>query len=84
MAIKDDGPRESFANSMTTGAELARAAQLGRDLAAQLIERARQEGVNLVGEGGLLSGPVKLVLEGALEAGLTGHLGYEKGHRSET
>jgi transposase-like protein len=35
--------------------------------------------VNLVGEGGPLSGLVKLVLEGALEAELTEHLGYEKG-----
>ncbi|MFF5140225.1 IS256 family transposase [Streptomyces sp. NPDC013157] len=82
MAIKDDGPRESVADSVRTGAELARAAQLDRDLAEQLIERARREGVNLVGEGGLLSGLVKLVLEGALEAELTEHLGYEKGDKA--
>ncbi|GGN68974.1 hypothetical protein GCM10011579_042820 [Streptomyces albiflavescens] len=44
MAIKDDGPRESVANSVRTGAELARAAQLDPDLVEQLIERARQEG----------------------------------------
>ncbi|MFF8848104.1 IS256 family transposase [Streptomyces sp. NPDC015127] len=82
MAIKDERPRESVANSVRTGAELARAVQLDRDLAEQLIERARSEGVNLVGEGGLLSGLVKLVLEGALEAELTEHLGYEKGDKA--
>lgn len=38
--------------------------------------------MNLVGEGGLLSGLVKLVLEGALEAELTEHLGYEKGDKA--
>ncbi|GGN68966.1 hypothetical protein GCM10011579_042810 [Streptomyces albiflavescens] len=38
--------------------------------------------MNLVGEGGLLAGLVKLVLEGALEAELTEHLGYEKGDKA--
>ncbi|MFI9254950.1 hypothetical protein [Streptomyces sp. NPDC053069] len=68
MAIKGDGPRGSVADSVRTGAELARAAQLDQDVAEQLIERARREGVNLVGEGGLLAGLVKRALEGALEA----------------
>jgi transposase-like protein len=81
MGIKDEHPRKN-ANIVRTGAELARAAQLDRDLAEQLIERARREGVNLVGEGGLLSGLVKLVLEGALEAEMTEHLGYEKGDQA--
>ncbi|GHD74239.1 hypothetical protein GCM10010317_087120 [Streptomyces mirabilis] len=44
-----------------------------------MVNRARAEGVNLVGEDGLLKGLVKLVLEGALEAEMTEHLGYEKG-----
>jgi len=47
-------------------------------VAAELMERAQQEGVGLVGPGGLLSGLTKTVLETALEAELTEHLGYEK------
>jgi hypothetical protein len=50
MGIKDERPREG-ANIVRTGAELARATQLDRDLAEQLIERTRREGVNPVGEG---------------------------------
>jgi transposase-like protein len=48
-------------------------------LAAQLVERARQEGISLVGPDGLLHRVTKLVLEGALEGELTDHLGYGHG-----
>jgi transposase-like protein len=41
------------------------------------MERAKAEGVSLVGPGGLLSGLMKTVLESALEAELTEDLGYE-------
>jgi len=47
-------------------------------LARELVERARAEGVELVGPGGLLTGLTKTVLETALEAEMTGHLGYDK------
>jgi putative transposase len=47
-------------------------------LAAELVERARAEGVDLVGPGGLLTGLTKTVLETALEAELGEHLGYDK------
>ncbi len=47
------------------------------DLARSLMERAKAEGVSLVGPGGLLSGLTKTVLESALEAELTEDLGYE-------
>jgi transposase-like protein len=46
-------------------------------LAVQLMDRARDEGVSLVGPGGLLAGLTKTVLESALEGELTEHLGYE-------
>ena len=42
------------------------------------MEQARAEGVELVGPGGLLTGLTKTVLETALEAELSEHLGYEK------
>ena len=47
-------------------------------LARDLVERARAEGVELTGPGGLLTGLTKTVLETALEAEMTGHLGYGK------
>jgi putative transposase len=47
-------------------------------LAQELVERARSEGVELVGPGGLLTGLTKTVLETALEAELDDHLGYAK------
>jgi len=45
--------------------------------AEELVARARDEGVDLVGEGGLLTGLVREVLQAGLEVELTEHLGYE-------
>jgi putative transposase len=56
------------------------------ELAGQLMARAEAEGVSLVGPGGVLAGLTKTVLETALEAEMSEHLGYEPhdpaGHRS--
>ena len=49
-----------------------------QQLATQLVEQARAEGVELVGPNGLLTGLTKTVLETALEAELSDHLGYDK------
>jgi putative transposase len=46
--------------------------------ARELVERARSEGVELVGPGGLLSDLTKTVLETALEVEMEDHLGYAK------
>jgi len=46
-------------------------------LAEQLVARAREEGVDLVGPDGFLTKVTKSVLEAALGAELTEHLGYE-------
>jgi len=48
-----------------------------RALAEQLLARAKEEGVDLVGPDGLLTKVTKSVLESALGAELTEHLGYE-------
>jgi transposase-like protein len=48
------------------------------ELARQLAERARAEGVSLTGPGGLLGRLTKVVLESALEGELDAHLGYAK------
>jgi len=56
------------------------------ELAGELMARAHADGVSLVGPGGLLAGLTKTVLEAALEAEMTEHLGYEAhdpaGHHS--
>jgi transposase-like protein len=46
------------------------------ELARQLAERARAEGLSLTGPGGLLGRLTKVVLESALEGELDAHLGY--------
>jgi putative transposase len=48
-----------------------------RDWAAELVERARSEGVELTGEGGLLTALVRQVLQAGLEVEMTDHLGYQ-------
>lgn len=48
-------------------------------IASELLERARAEGVSLVRQGGLLAGVTRQVLQAALEAEMTEHLGYERG-----
>jgi len=55
------------------------AAQIDQQrLAEDLVAQAREEGVQLVGEGGLLTGLTKAVVETALEEEISGHLGYAK------
>ncbi len=50
-----------------------------QELAERLIAQAREQGVELLGEGGLLQQMTKAVLERALAEELTDHLGYEAG-----
>jgi len=52
------------------------------ELAQQLVDRARAEGVKLTGPGGLLGDLTKRVLEAGLEGEMDGHLGFAK-HASE-
>jgi transposase-like protein len=53
-----------------------------QELAQQLVEAARVDRVELVGLGGLLNGLTKTVLETALEAGMTEHLGNDRHGRA--
>ena len=52
---------------------------LDSEQAEALIEQAREQGVELLGEDGLLRQMTKAVLERALAEELTDHLGYEVG-----
>ena len=49
-----------------------------QQLASELVERARADGVDLVGPDGALTGLTKQVLETALDAEMSEHLGYDK------
>jgi putative transposase len=53
-----------------------------RALAEELVERAREQGVELLGENGLLRAMTKAVLERGLVEELTEHLGYEPHERA--
>jgi putative transposase len=48
-----------------------------RDWAAELVDRARADGVELTGDNGLLTALVRQVLQTGLEVEMTDHLGYE-------
>lgn len=48
------------------------------EIADQLVGQARADGIALTGQGGLLTGLIQRVLQGALEAEITDHLGYER------
>jgi len=48
-----------------------------RELAEQLVARARAEGVELTGDDGLLTAMIRQVLQTGLEVELSDHLGYE-------
>jgi putative transposase len=63
---------------VTNGQILAGVAGTDADLVRELAERARAEGLQLTGEGGLLGRLTKIVVEGALEGEMDDHLGYEK------
>ena len=49
-----------------------------REWAAELVDRARHDGVELTGDDGLLTALVRQVLQTGLEVEMTDHLGYER------
>ena len=57
--------------------DLAGGPVLNEGFARELVDRARAEGGSLVGPGGLLGGLTKQVLETALEAEMSEHLGFD-------
>jgi putative transposase len=67
-------------NEPRAATELAAGPPAG--LAEQLVAAARAQGLALTGPGGLLAGLTKQVLETALEAEMSEHLGHDRGERS--
>ena len=51
---------------------------LDQQLVGQLVDRARSQGLQLTGEGGLLAQLTKTVIESAAEGEMDAHLGYAK------
>jgi putative transposase len=49
-----------------------------QEIAQRLVDQAREQGVDLVGPGGVLTGLTTTVLETALDEELAEHLGYDK------
>jgi len=58
--------------------EPVRRSREDKELAEELAERAKNEGVELVGPDGLLAGLTKAVLEAGLDPEMSEHLGYRK------
>jgi putative transposase len=52
---------------------------VSEDFARRLVAQAREEGLDVTGDSGLLQQMMKSVLEAALAEELTDHLGYEPG-----
>jgi transposase-like protein len=75
MTVMEPAPGSALASKIGT-----------EELAAELLARAESDGLSLVGPGGVLTELTKRVLEAALEAELTEHVGYEPydpaGHNS--
>jgi putative transposase len=63
-----------MAGQKTTPVRVESASQAELEFARQLVEKARVEGLSLVGPGGLLAGITKTVLESALDAEMDEHL----------
>ena len=78
MSMTEQAADAAIGSSRWPGPDDGRVDAADEELARQLAERARAEGVCLAGPGGLLGGLTKMVLETALEGEMDAHLGYEK------
>jgi transposase-like protein len=78
MASVTTGPAaETIPGEPAAAGAQAAAAVLDEELARRLVAQAKADGVSLTGPGGMLGKLTKMVLETALEAEMTAHLGYE-------
>jgi transposase-like protein len=71
-AVPDDETSKRARRSTTTPAVV------DAELVGQLVAQAREHGLQLSGEGGLLQQLTKIVLESALDGEITDHLGYDR------
>lgn len=78
QTVSKTGSKAAGAQAVSAGGP-ADAVVVPDGVAEVLLAAAREQGVSLTGPGGLLSGLTRQVLESALEAELTEHLGYGPG-----
>ena len=76
MAQTDDAAAEAAVPEQQQAPE-----DLEVAIARELLERARDGGVWMVGPDGLLAGVTRTVLQAALDAEMADHLGYDRGER---
>ena len=79
-----DGPshtkRASYPQARAAGpASTAAGGLLSGEVLDQLMDQVRSQGLELVGDGGVLAELTKVILERALEEERDDHLGYERG-----
>jgi transposase-like protein len=84
---EDDTPQGAAGNlpvarSMAEQGEVLPVQPSMRDMAEELVRRAREEGVELTGQGGLVNELVRQVMQTGLEVEMEEHLGYGRGDRS--
>lgn len=73
-------PQPSYPQAPGAGENLSGPPQLlATEVVDGLMERVRRDGLELVGEGGVLTQLTKIILERALEEERSEHLGYERG-----
>lgn len=74
--LASPAPSENTKEPVTSTSSPTRA--VDPKLVAQLVGQARENGIAIDGENGLLAELTKLVVESALEGEITDHLGYDK------
>lgn len=74
--LASPAPSENTKEPVTSASSPSRA--VDPKLVARLVGQARENGIAIDGENGLLAELTKLVVESALEGEITDHLGYDK------
>jgi len=77
-ACTNNGVTPEDKDALVTDVTAAAVDAVDEELVRQLTERARADGLQLTGEGGLLQKLTKLVVESALDGEMDDHLGYDK------
>jgi putative transposase len=78
MAVADTAAVPADETSKTARRSTTTPASVDAELVGRLVAQAREQGLQLSGEGGLLQQLTKIVLESALDGEITDHLGYDK------
>jgi putative transposase len=78
MAVADTAAVPADETSKNARRSTTMPAVVDAELVGRLVTQAREQGLQLSGEGGLLQQLTKIVLESALDGEITDHLGYDR------